>query len=50
MAWGLPAEISSMYFCDEAVPLNGDWCVRLRREKRGYGGWVDSMAVEAEGR
>jgi hypothetical protein len=38
MAWGLPAEISSMNFCDDVVPLNGNWCVRLRRGRRGFGG------------
>jgi hypothetical protein len=62
MAWGLPAEISSMHIDEEAVPLNGNWCVRLRRKGRGFGGFRselkvgqciwrwDEFGVEAEGR
>lgn len=62
MAWGLPAEISSMYIHEDVVPLNGNWCVRLRRKGRGCGGlradlktgqyiwrW-DEFGVEAERR
>ena len=49
MAWGLPAEISSMQFDDDVVPLNGTWCVRLRCERRGFGGWMDNRKVISEG-
>jgi hypothetical protein len=45
MAWGLPAEISSMHINEEAVPLNGNWCVRLRRKGRGFGGFPSDLKL-----
>jgi len=50
MAWGLPAEISSMHIDDDVVPLYGTWCVQLCQERRGFGGWMDNRKVISENR